>query len=123
MSKALIKNLYIENANAASNVILFSLSIALKKADGTPLNTLSGATGSLVVKNSYTDITTVATVTNGITFDSINGIVSLDIKVSDLTSISKTLPEQAFIYDYDIIDNTNTHYRLLKGTLTIAGNL
>lgn len=118
-------NIYIENYGGDSTDIIYQLSINVLNAEAEPLDTLLGAESVFTVKRAFRDTDPLVSVTTagGITIDALTGTVSLVLTVADLADIPTNIEEQTFLYDWDLVDNTGKFYRLLKGEITLGGDL
>lgn len=125
MAQAPTHNMFIENYRGANTDIVFSTTLSVRTSEGNVLPNLAGAQSSFGAKKSYRDnaLLISATESNGITIDETEGTIKLDLTVAMLSEIRSDLPEQTFVYDWDLVDNTGSVIRLIKGTLTIGGDV
>lgn len=126
MTKATVYPLYIENYNKTSNVEVFSFTITVADGNNDPIPNLDGAYSQFNVKTSYSTANTlvsVNTVTNNITINPTTGVLELKLYNADLVNIPRNIEEIEYVYDWDLVDTTGKFYRLLKGSLTFAGDL
>lgn len=128
MSKALVYPLYVENYADVANtsVEVFSFSVTLSDDNDAPLPNLTGAFSIFNVKQSYTatdTLVSVSTLTNNIDIAANTGVVTLSLTSNDLSSIPTNREELEYVYDWDLIDSTGKFYRILKGSITFAGDI
>jgi hypothetical protein len=109
----------------------FALSINVTDANNANIN-LTSYSASMQIRQSYdsVDATETLSSSNGeITFDTANGIVSLELSADrtaninvDLTS-SSIPPKSVYVYDMDLTDPYNKVTKLLFGQVDVYGEV
>jgi len=125
MAEANIKDIYIEGFKGTGTDIVFEWNITLEESPGVPMSNISSATSTFNIKKSYSDSTPLltATVGNGITINSLSGILTIKLTQDHFTNIIFSIEEQEFFYDLDLLDDNGKYYRLYKGLVVIGGDL
>lgn len=124
MTAATIKPLFIEGFTGDDgDLICYELQLSLQNEDGSPMD-ITGATSSFKAKRSYSDSNVAITVTeaDGIIVDDTNSILTLQLKVSHFENVALNRQETEFVYDWDMVLDQRK-YRLLRGVLTIGGDI
>ena len=128
MTKATVYPLYIENYSNSSNtqIEVFTFTVTLTDENDQTLPNLAGAFSIFTVKDSYVSsnsLVSVSTTSNNITINGVSGEVTLKLYQPNLVNIPRNREESEYLYDWDLVDTTGKFYRLLKGTVTFAGDL
>lgn len=109
----------------------FDLSVNVKSANNANID-LTGYSASMQIREAYDSANATASLTssnNEISFDSANGIVTLELAASRTANITVDLsgssrpPKNIYVYDLELTDANNKTTKLLYGDVVVYGEV
>lgn len=124
MATATKRDLFVEGFSGAdANTVVYELQLSLQNSDGSPM-TIEGALSSFKAKRTYTDANALIDInqSNGIEVNANTSTLTLQMTVGDFNNVNLNRESTDLVYDWDLT-LSGRKYRLLRGNLTVGGDI
>ena len=104
--------------------IVWEKTYTIQTSAGAVYPFLTNASFWWTVKTAYsTDAVLTLTENNGIVVDTSAGTATIQLLRNQTSAISTSIEEQAYVYDFDMRDQNGRLIRIVKGELTVKGDV